>query len=144
MEDLSYLLSCASTPHVFFYLVHIHHWHLFFISIIFIMRFLIISTIALLATSAVGKKCINATVPVTITARTADFNVPIPHTNLDVTTFIQNNSRQGSNFTKQALLGYCTRKETYHISTQFCTPDEPTAASQTLQILTHGIGFDKT
>jgi pimeloyl-ACP methyl ester carboxylesterase len=46
------------------------------------------------------------------------------------------------NATEQALKGYATVSGTYNISAQFCTPQGgPTTA---VQVLTHGIGFDKT
>lgn len=102
--------------------------------------------VAVLAGSAAAKKCINMTVPVTISARNAVFDIPVPQTNLDATAFIQNQTQQGRNFTETALSGYATTAGTYHISAQFCMPSsmDATTADPTLQILTHGIGFDKT
>ena len=97
---------------------------------------------ALLAGSAIAKTCVNITVPVDISARTGVFNLKVPETNLDSTVFIQNFTQQGRNYTDTALLGYATTAGTYDISAQFCAPAEP--KSSTLQILTHGIGFDKT
>ena len=99
-----------------------------------------------LAGSAAAKTCINMTVPVTISARTGIFNIAVPQTNLDATTFIQNQTQQGRNFTQTALSGYATTSGTYNISAQFCMPSSmnATATKPTLQILTHGIGFDKT
>lgn len=102
--------------------------------------------VAVLAGSAAAKTCINVTVPVTISARTGVFDIPVPQTNLDATAFIQNQTQQGRNFTETALSGYATTAGTYHISAQFCMPSsmDTTTADPTLQILTHGIGFDKT
>ena len=98
-----------------------------------------------LACSAVAKKCMNATVPVTVSARTGIFgNVPVPQTNLDVTDFIANLAKQGSNYTQTGLTGYKTTSGIYQISTQFCTPDDDSSSDPTVQVLTHGIGFDKT
>lgn len=102
--------------------------------------------VTVLAGSAAAKTCMNMSVPVTISARTGVFNLPVPQTNLDSTAFIQNQTQQGRNFTETALSGYATTAGTYNISAQFCMPSSmnATTAKPTLQILTHGIGFDKT
>ena len=99
-----------------------------------------------LAGSAAAKTCINMTVPVTISARTGVFNIAVPQTNLDATTFAQNQTQQGRNFTQTALSGYATTAGTYNISAQYCMPSSMNASTteSTVQILTHGIGFDKT
>ena len=91
-----------------------------------------------------AKSCINITVPVDISARTGVFNIAVPQTDLDAATFIQNQTQQGRNFTDEALIGYATTAGTYNISTQFCVPSVNTASNPTIQILIHGIGFDKT
>ena len=102
--------------------------------------------LVVLAGSAAAKTCVNMTVPVTISARTGVFNIAVPQTNLDAITFTQNQTQQGRNFTQTALSGYATTAGTYNISTQFCVPSSMNAstAKPTVQILTHGIGFDKT
>jgi hypothetical protein len=94
-----------------------------------------------LAASPAGKTCSNVTVPVTITSRNAVFgNIPVPQTNADAVLFAQNQTRQGSNFMAIALSGYHTVSGTYNISAKYChTGMIPTA----VQILTHGIAFDK-
>jgi len=100
--------------------------------------------LVILAGSAAAKVCINQTVTVDISARTGVFNIALPQTNLDATTFIQNITQQGRNFTDVALTGYATTAGTYNISTQFCTPSMSNGTNPTVQVLTHGIGFDKT
>lgn len=100
--------------------------------------------VILLAGTAAAKTCMNMTVPVTISARTGVFDIAVPQTNLDATTFIQNNTRQGRNFTETALSGYATTAGTYDISAEFCMPSKMSMTKPILQILTHGIGFDKT
>ena len=97
-----------------------------------------------LAGTAAAKTCVNMTVPVTISARTGVFDIAVPQTNLDATTFVQNNTQQGRNFTETALSGYATTAGTYDISAEFCMPSKMNMAKPTVQILTHGIGFDKT
>ena len=102
--------------------------------------------VAVFAASAAAKSCTNLTVPVTISARTGVFNIPVPQTNFDAPAFIQNQTQQGRNFTETALSGYATTPGTYDISAQFCTPSDMDTITTlpTLQVLTHGIGFDKT
>ena len=102
------------------------------------------SLLALFASSAAAKKCTNITVPVDISARTGVFDIAVPKTNLEATTFIQNFTQQGRNFTDLALTGYKTTSGTYNISAQFCVPSENNVRNPTVQVLTHGIGFDKT
>ena len=105
---------------------------------------LALSSLALLAVpAAIAKQCINQTVPVTISARQGVFDIDIPENSLDATTFAQNATTQGRNFTELVLTGYQTVSGTYNISTQFCSPDYA-PANPTVQVLTHGIGFDKT
>ncbi|KAL4809580.1 Alpha/Beta hydrolase protein [Aspergillus unguis] len=101
---------------------------------------------ALLAGDALAKTCYNATVDVPVTSRNGVFNkINTPQTNMDVVAFTLNATRQGSNGTQEALSGYPTVNGTYKISTQYCAPEHTSGnASNVLQILTHGIGFDKT
>ena len=109
---------------------------------------MLLSSVTLLAAvvgTVTAKKCMNMTVPVTISARNAVYDVLIPSTNLEAITFAQNFTKQGSNFSETILTGYATVSGTYNISTQFCTPNSvANSSSPTVQVLTHGIGFDKT
>ena len=108
------------------------------------MKSLSLAVLASFSTYAAAKSCTNITVPVTVSARTGMFNIAVPQTNLDATTFIQNVTQQGRNFTDIALTGYKTTSGTYNISAQFCVPSADTSTNPTVQVLTHGIGFDKT
>jgi len=108
------------------------------------MKLVPTSHLLALAGVATARVCLNATVPVTITSRNAVFNIAVPGTNFDVPTFVQNATRQGANFTQLALAGYANVAGTYNISAQFCRPTNATAKKPVIQILTHGIGFDKT
>ncbi|RDW82754.1 hypothetical protein BP6252_03866 [Coleophoma cylindrospora] len=101
-------------------------------------------TLAMFVASAAASICTNRTVPVTISARQAVFDLAVPQTNLEVTDFILNMTQQGRNFTDVALTGYDTTTGTYNISTMFCTPDDGSSTNPAVQVLTHGIGFDKT
>ena len=64
--------------------------------------------LAILVGSAVAKQCTNTTVPVDIYARNGVFDIAIPQTNLDTTTFTQNVTRQGQNSSDVALSGHAT------------------------------------
>lgn len=108
------------------------------------MTFSLLS-IALLAGSAAAKQCTNFTVPVTISARTGVFgNSATIDTSLDATTFTQNMTRQGQNYTELAFTGFRTTEGTYNISATYCVPSFSNASGiHAVQLLTHGIGFDK-
>ena len=102
-------------------------------------------TVLALAGFVSAKQCVNTSVPVTIKSRNGVFRSTVfPKTALDVTTFVQNLTQQGQNFTAVALTGYADVTGTYNISTQFCKPSADDAVNPTIQVLTHGIGFDKT
>ena len=103
--------------------------------------------LALAAVSLIGavaaRICKDINIQLNITAQTGIFDIPTLVTNSDATTFIQNVTQQGRNFTEIALAGYKTTAGTYCISTHFCAPSEDLPADPTVQILTHGLGFDK-
>ena len=98
----------------------------------------------LLAASVVAKHCQNMSVPVTVCARNAVFNVPTLHDNHDATTFIAEYTNPGGNFSNEVLLGYQTIDHVYELSVKFCRPDTGFGQNPTVQFLTHGIGFDKS
>lgn len=84
------------------------------------------------------------TIPVSISARNGVFNIPTLHGNADATTFAQNLTSIRGNFTEEALLDYATVSGNYEISAKFCKPDTENGTNPTVQVLTHGLGFDKT
>ncbi|KAL8689961.1 MAG: hypothetical protein Q9224_004518 [Gallowayella concinna] len=97
-----------------------------------------------LAGSIAAKQCLNITVPVSISARNGVFNIPTLQGNSDATTFAQNLTSIRGNFTQEALLDYATVTGEYNISVKFCKPDVENGTNPTVQVLTHGLGFDKT
>lgn len=99
---------------------------------------------ALLSVSATAKKCSYSMIPVNISARQGVFDVSALQHNLDATTFNQNLTSIRSNFTETALTGYADVTGNYFISAQYCRPDNLKDANGVVQLLTHGIGFDKT
>jgi hypothetical protein len=94
--------------------------------------------------SAYAKSCINQTVPVTLSVQNGVYNIATPQTNLDATAFVLNFTQQGRIFPETAFQGYQTINGTFNISTQFCIPDTGYTSNPVVQVLTHGIGFDKT
>ncbi|WYZ36758.1 hypothetical protein EsH8_II_000264 [Colletotrichum jinshuiense] len=94
------------------------------------------------ATLAAARVCHDLTVEVTISARNGVFNISAPKTNVDVTNIMLGLSRQGSNFSAEHLTGYATVGGTYELASTYCRPDS--GAGKVLQILTHGIGFDRS
>ncbi|CAL8576426.1 hypothetical protein XPA_002310 [Xanthoria parietina] len=97
----------------------------------------------LLAGSVLAKQCLNITVPVSVSARNGVFNIPTLEGNADATTFAQNLTSIRGNFTQEALLGYETVAGEFDISVKFCKPDAENGTNPTVQVLTHGLGFDK-
>ena len=105
-------------------------------------------TAATSATAAAGggRTCQTINVPVPITTLNGVFDkLTTPHSNLDAATFTLSALRQGANGTEEAVTGYTTIQKTFNISTQYCMPaGSESSSSPVVQILTHGIGFDKT
>ena len=104
-----------------------------------------ISTFAtfLLAGIAAAKTCTNFTIPVDISSRQGLFREVPTAGNLDATAFAQEFTRIGQNYTAVLLKDYQTLQGSYKISAKFCTPDGGSKSS-VVQLLSHGIGFDKT
>lgn len=95
-----------------------------------------------LATLSSARECQDITVDVDISARNVVFDLEAPASNIDVTNFILNLARQGHNYTNEILDGYATVKHTYCLAATYCQPDK--GPSETVQLLTHGIGFDRS
>ncbi|KAJ4423307.1 hypothetical protein N0V82_002034 [Gnomoniopsis sp. IMI 355080] len=101
-----------------------------------------LSAILGLAVLSSARKCQNMTVEVPVDARNAVFNLSAPTSNIEVTNFVLNLAQQGNNYSSTILSGYESIKNTYQIAATYCEPDS--GPSTTLQLLTHGIGFDRT
>ncbi|KFA66079.1 hypothetical protein S40285_08137 [Stachybotrys chlorohalonatus IBT 40285] len=100
------------------------------------------SIILSLAAGSLARVCQNITVPVSITSRNGVFNLEAPTTQIDVTDFFLQLSYQGVNYTEKILQDYATISNTYSLAATYCQPDA--GPGKTLQILTHGIGFDRS
>jgi hypothetical protein len=89
-----------------------------------------------------ARQCSNFIIPVTIASRQGQFKEVPVEGNLDVGAFATRFNEFQKNYTAELLEGYQTLQGTYNISAQYCTPDS--GSSGTIQVLIHGIGFDKT
>jgi pimeloyl-ACP methyl ester carboxylesterase len=89
-----------------------------------------------------ARVCRNLTIPITISSRNAVFNLQPPATELESTAFALDLARPGYNLTNELLEGYATINKTYDIAATYCQPDS--GPGKVLQILTHGIGFDRS
>jgi hypothetical protein len=95
-----------------------------------------------LAGLASARQCSNFLIPTTIASRQGQFREVPVEGNLDVNAFATRFNEFQKNYTAELLEGYQTLTGTYNISAQYCVPDN--GSSGTIQVLTHGIGFDKT
>jgi hypothetical protein len=100
------------------------------------------ASLLLLAGAAAARQCTNVTIPINIESRQGVFQKIPVEGNLDTTAFAQSFTRQGGNYSQQLLQNYTTVMGTYQISGKFCHPDS--GPGSTIQLLSHGIGFDKT
>lgn len=103
---------------------------------------LFVITLLTLLGFTVARKCQNITILVNISARNGVFTISPPSNNIEATNVILNGVRQGSNATQQVLTGYATISGEFKIAATYCSPDKST--SKTIQLLTHGIGFDRS
>lgn len=94
------------------------------------------------AAVAAARKCRDISVMVPLTSRNAHFDLEPLTTDIDTTDFFLGLSKQGTNYTDILLDGYHTVKGVYKLATTYCEPDS--GPGHTLQILTHGIGFDRS
>ncbi|TFA98229.1 hypothetical protein CCMA1212_010050 [Trichoderma ghanense] len=95
-----------------------------------------------LATAVAARKCHDLTIPISISSRNAVFNLPAPVTECQVNQFFLDFVRPGFNITDNYLKGYNTVTGHYTIAATYCQPDH--GPGKTLQILTHGVAFDRT
>ncbi|CAO2657140.1 Nn.00g032660.m01.CDS01 [Neocucurbitaria sp. VM-36] len=101
-----------------------------------------LKALILLAGLAAGRQCSNFLIPVDISSRQGQFKEVPVESNLDVGAFATRFNEYQANYTATLLEGYQTLKGSYKISAQYCQPD--TGSNGIIQVLSHGIGFDKT
>lgn len=91
---------------------------------------------------ASARNCSTFLIETTITPRQGLFReIPI-ESNVDVGAFVSHFTKFQSNYTQELLEGYQTLEWTVNISAQYCQPHGK--HSDTIQLLSHGVGFDKT
>ncbi|KAF1947316.1 alpha/beta-hydrolase [Clathrospora elynae] len=95
-----------------------------------------------LAGFSAARQCSNFLIPVDISSRQGQFRKVPVEGNLDVGAFATRFNEFQKNYTATLLEGYQTLVGSYNISAQYCRPDS--GSKNKIQILTHGIGFDKT
>ncbi|KAH4853287.1 hypothetical protein HBI70_235290 [Parastagonospora nodorum] len=95
----------------------------------------------LLAGIATARECTTFLIPVDISSRQGQFKKLPVESNLDTGAFATRYVEYQHNLTATLLEGYQTLKGSYNISAQYCCSDK---SSGKIQLLTHGIGFDKT
>jgi pimeloyl-ACP methyl ester carboxylesterase len=69
------------------------------------------------------------------------FSLAAPTSSIEVVDLVLNMLEPGRNYTAEVLSGYATVSGNYSIAATYCTPDS--GAGRTLQVLTHGIAFDR-
>lgn len=95
----------------------------------------------LLASVVAARQCSVFQIPIDISSRQGLFKeVPVEN-NLDVGGFATHFNEYQKNYSATLLEGYQTLQGSYEISAQYCCPDS--GSSGAIQLLTHGIGFDK-
>ena len=95
----------------------------------------------LLASVVAARQCSVFQIPIDISSRQGLFKAVPVENNLDVGGFATRFNEYQKNYTATLLEGYQTLQGSYEISAQYCCPDS--GSSGTIQLLTHGIGFDK-
>ncbi|KAH6688583.1 Alpha/Beta hydrolase protein [Plectosphaerella plurivora] len=94
-----------------------------------------------LASLAFARKCQDFVVEVDLSAQNVVFNLETPKTNIDVTNYITNMAKHSVNYAESISTGTTTVKGKYELQATYCEPDS--GPSKVLQILTHGIAFDR-
>lgn len=105
------------------------------------LNFLLLTGVAAAGWAEPGRTCTNVTIPIRISVQQPVFPQIPAESNLEVTAFSQEYGRQGRNYPATIQEGDATVEGKYDISAQYCRPDH---TSNAIQILSHGIGFDKT
>lgn len=94
------------------------------------------------AATCAARQCANIVIPVDISSRQGEFKDIPMESNLDIGAFALHRASFQGNYSAELLTGYQTVKGRYNISAQYCHPDKGSSGS--IQLLSHGIGFDKT
>lgn len=104
-----------------------------------------------LITSTAARKCQDLNLTIPLTANNTVFSLPfVPTNNIEVTDFILNLTEVGRDIASELTAGTCQISGTYQVGVTLCTPSSssslsgPNTTTNTLQILSHGIGFTRS
>lgn len=89
-----------------------------------------------------ARQCQTLSIPVDITSRQGIFKEVPVEGNLDVGAFATRYNQFSFNYSAELFTGFQTLQKSIEISAQYCKPDN--GSNGVVQVLTHGIGFDKT
>ena len=105
-----------------------------------------IIALGLLTHYTTARQCIDISIPVNLNARQAIFDQVLITDNFVATQFALNltNTRGSANYSDSIVRGYQTVSGKYNIGATFCRPVSGIGSKPTLQLLIHGIGFDKS
>ncbi|KAG5981195.1 hypothetical protein E4U55_003203 [Claviceps digitariae] len=95
------------------------------------------------AALSTAMKCWNMTIPISISARNGVFDLKPPTAEFDLTALFLDISRPGNNATARYLKDYATVSGDYKLAATYCEA-AARCSRDTLQILTHGVGFDRS
>ncbi|RAR15656.1 alpha beta-hydrolase [Stemphylium lycopersici] len=95
-----------------------------------------------LAGLTTARQCSNFIIQTPIASRQGQFREVPVESNVDVGAFATRFNQFQKNYTAELLKGYQTLQGIFNISAQYCEPDG--GSGDTVQLLSHGIGFDKT
>ncbi|KAK6062625.1 hypothetical protein SCUP515_13180 [Seiridium cupressi] len=104
-----------------------------------LIKYLIAAFLGMAGISSAQRSCKNITIPVTISAENTPVNEPAPLTDVDVTNILLNSVKAIRDQLQSTET--VTVSGSYNLSSTLCDPES--GPSGVLQILTHGIGFDR-
>ncbi|MCJ1388010.1 hypothetical protein MMC18_000854 [Xylographa bjoerkii] len=88
-----------------------------------------------------SSKCVNLTIPVTVSAKSLTLAFPPFQNGYQAEAFVEEVVKRDPS--SSPVSGTKNVTETFSIGAQYCVPDTQ-KKSKTIQILTHGLGFDKS
>lgn len=97
---------------------------------------------ALAGTAVTAKKCHDFKIPVSISANNTEFSLKPVDSEVFVTNLFLRMTAPGSTYSKSITGGMKEVHGDYELAATYCQPDG--GPGKTLQILTHGVGFDRT
>jgi hypothetical protein len=86
--------------------------------------------------------CVSGMVPVQASGMNMKFNFELPNNQSQVTQTFVSVATSGSPFTEGLMAGMQSINGTHNISATYCTPANNTKPD-TVEVLTHGVGFDR-